>query len=100
MLSAIKGKCTRRSKQKKRFYYNSKSKTCKEFTYCSGGNENNFKTLKACQQKCFSKKSTTFYQILELKDLNYFFKKRKQRKKTFKTRFNFEFKHSRLFSKT
>ena len=81
MLSAIKGKCTKRSKQKKRFYYNSKSKSCKKFTFCSGGNENNFKTFKACQQKCSSKKNTTYYQILELKDSNYVFKNKKTKKK-------------------
>ena len=36
-----------------RFYFNKDAGKCEEFTYGGcGGNENNFKTLEACQAKC------------------------------------------------
>ncbi|XP_060638232.2 tissue factor pathway inhibitor 2 isoform X1 [Anolis sagrei] len=45
-----KGVC---SASEPRFYYNTKTKACEEFTYTGcGGNNNNFRTQKACLKVC------------------------------------------------
>ncbi|XP_008110738.1 tissue factor pathway inhibitor 2 isoform X3 [Anolis carolinensis] len=45
-----KGVC---SASEPRFYYNAKTKACEEFTYTGcGGNNNNFRTQKACLKVC------------------------------------------------
>ncbi|XP_064485671.1 actinia tenebrosa protease inhibitors-like isoform X2 [Ornithodoros turicata] len=42
-----------RNTSSKRYFYNTQIRSCEDFPYTGcGGNENNFETLQACQERC------------------------------------------------